>query len=140
MGLRMKGLELEVTSAGNPCDQTVRVEGSIEVEDTIRGARFAGTTAGLTYTTRRVLDGVFETALEGNIDIDCLGTVSMATIERLALGPRCPLGGEMELSIDGATSATSSFTLDGLFLDYQSDGSIDFESATCGRDSLSVCM
>ncbi len=140
VGMILSRLEVDVTSEGNPCESSVTAVGGIEVDDRARGARFAGTTRGLRFMTRRALDGILEVSLDGMLDFDCLGEVRVTTAERLALGAACPFEGELGVSIDGGGSATARFTRDGLALDYLGDGTIDLESASCGAETMSVCM
>ncbi len=140
VGMVLSRLDVDVASSGNPCESFVTVVGGIDVDDRARGARFSGTTDGLRFETRRALDGVFEVSLDGAMDFDCLGVVRVTTAEHVALGASCPLEGKLGVSIEGGGSATARFTADGLALDYEADGTVDLESASCGADSMKVCM
>jgi hypothetical protein len=140
LSMRTRGLVLEVSSSGNPCDESVALAGRIEIDDAVRGARFEADTDDLVVSIRRALDGVFEVALDGDVGFDCIGPVGIGTSQRMALVARCPTEGEIALTIGDERAVAASFDLGGLSLDYDGDGASDFTSATCGADSQRVCM
>jgi hypothetical protein len=137
--IRARNLALDVSSSGNPCDESVAVRGRIDVDDAVRGARFEANTDGLSVSIRRALDGVIEVALDGDVTFDCVGPVGIATEERLALAVRCPVEGELALTI-GDESPVARFGIHGLSLDYDGDGASELTSASCSADSQRVCM
>jgi len=139
LAMQLNRLELTVESAGNPCTEDVRASGRMDVTDLIRGSRFVADFEELGMLSSRAFDGVPEVTLTGAVDFDCLGRIDYSTAEPLALFSSCPSGGVLRIAGGGRDPAQASFSLDGIAIDYDGDGSDDFAAAACGRDSLAVC-
>ncbi len=139
--VRLHRVAIDITSQGNPCEETATIAGHLDISDALRGSRFIAGLDGFQLTQFRALDNFIEVDLSGDIDIDCLGSMRLSTRERLILtGDSCPLDGQLRMQIGGDRDSTAEFAPNGLHLDYDGNGSIDLEVPTCGFESLVVCQ
>lgn len=138
--LHMRSVEVDVSSAGSPCDEISLITGEIDVSDEIRGTRFIAELAGVRHMSFRGSSGDFEVALDGQVNFDCTGAVRIATERRLILSGSCPIDGEIELERDGNARSLASFSRDGIRLDYDGDGVADLQSPGCAAEVLEACM
>jgi len=141
MTLRMQGVAVEVSSQGDPCDEAAVVDGLIDVSDRSRGARFVADLRAAHFMHRRVPGGASEMAIDGVVDIDCVGEVLLSTSARLVLdGGSCPADGTLAITVGGGATSSLRFGPSGMQLDYDGDGVADRTAPTCGSESLEVCM
>ncbi len=138
--MRIDALEVDVSSAGNPCREAIIAGGRVDIRDVGRGSRFVTAFESLQATRARGLDGFDEVSIDGTLDIDCLGQVRLRSNTPLALSGACPAEGSLDISIDGGSTAAATFSPAGLSMDYDGDGSEDFASQSCSADTVNVCM
>lgn len=141
MTLRMQGVAVEVSSQGDPCDEAAVVDGVIDATDRYRGARFVADLRAARFMHRRVSGGASEMAIDGIVDIDCVGEVFLSTSARLALdGASCPSDGTLALAVGVGATSSLWFGSSGMQLDYDGDGVAEHAAPTCGSESIEVCI
>ena len=133
-------LDLDVSSAGQPCRDTISAMGRVDVNDLDRGSRFVADLDGLTIGHMREVGGLAELTLDGSFDVDCLGRIELSSLAPITLSGVCPATGSFELSVADGAPATATYSGDGLTIDYDRNGVEDFTSPSCTADTLATCM
>jgi hypothetical protein len=125
---------LTLRSTGTPCRQTVALAGQAEITDRIGDHSFAVRNGDVEIGL-----GDGQASMHGNLIIDCIGQVGIATTVQLA-GTPCPTAGGLSLQLPGDVAAGASFGPAGeLAIDYDADGRADATLPTCRDRSLARC-
>jgi hypothetical protein len=128
----VQALAIEVRSAGEPddCTVTAALRGSVTSADFREGTQF-GIDLGDLQIVQPPPDGALLLELNGTVGTDCLGPVTLSTVEPLRVEPgdTCFTAGRLDYQFKGTASTT--YTESGLDLDFGADGSVDQHFATC---------
>ncbi|MGH7787347.1 MAG: hypothetical protein ACRERC_10805, partial [Candidatus Binatia bacterium] len=129
------------TQVAEECQGTVTLTGAISAAD-FRG----GTQATIDLTDFHVVqvpqeDGTVLLQLNGTAGTDCLGDVTLSTIEplRARRGGRCFTAGRLETQLAGRTASSTYGDGGGLDLDFDADGSPDQHFAACTDVPMDQC-
>jgi hypothetical protein len=126
-------LEITVGSTGEPdaCTVTAALNGSLTSDDFRVGTQFR-----TDFTDLRVVQssqvGTHLLELNGTVGTDCLGDVTLSTVEpvRVAPGDTCFTAGRLQAQPEGGTVSVT-YADSGLDLDFGADGSVDLHFAAC---------
>ncbi|MDX2170536.1 MAG: hypothetical protein SF182_25915 [Deltaproteobacteria bacterium] len=139
----LEGVEIAVgaTPRGDRCVAGATLAGAVSAAD------FVAATASLSgFTDLQVVedpqdDGSVRMQVQGSVDADCTGRVTLATVEplRLERAKRCFSGGRLEAEL-GAGRVAATYGAGGtLDLDVDADGAPDQHFATCTEVPLDQC-
>jgi hypothetical protein len=125
-------LAIEVSSTGEPdaCTVSAALRGSVTSADLQAGTQFSTDLTGV-QVVQPPQAGALLLTVDGTVDTDCLGHVTVSTIEplRIVPGDTCFTAGRLESRGDRTASVT--YTESGVNLDLDADGSVDQHFATC---------
>ena len=125
-------LAIEVSSTGerDACTVSAALRGSVTSADLQAGTQFSTDLTGV-QVVQPPQAGAQLLEVDGTVDTDCLGHVTVSTIEplRIVPGDTCFTAGRLESLGDRTASVT--YTESGLDLDLDADGSVDQHFATC---------
>jgi hypothetical protein len=134
-------LEIVVGSTGQPdsCTVTAALNGSLTSADFRAGTQFSTDLTDL-HVVQPPQAGALLLALNGTVGTDCLGVVTLSTIEplRVAPGDTCFTGGRLQAQREGGTVAVT-YADSGLDLDFGADGSVDQHFAACTDVPVDQC-
>jgi hypothetical protein len=130
----IRALEIAVGSTGEPtaCTVTAALNGSLTSADFLVGTQFR-----TVFTDFQVVQpfqaGALLLRLNGTVGTDCLGDVTLSTIEpvRIASGDTCFTAGRLETKLGDGTALVTYAESAGLDVDLGADGSVDRHFATC---------
>lgn len=127
-----QGLSLNQTSAGTPCERSMVVDGDLEVDDRANGIRYSQTLNGVTLSYIEANDTA-QVEINGNLDNDCVGFLSLTTIEPLHLrnATDCPTGGILSIATQSRTSEVRFDAQGAVSIDYNSDGQFELVASNC---------
>jgi hypothetical protein len=129
----VRALAMEVGSTGEPddCTITVALRGSVSSADFRVRTQFSADLTDL-QIVQPPQAGALLLGLNGTVGADCLGDVTLSTVEPLQVAPgdTCFTAGRLDAAfMDGTTSVT--YAESGLDLDFGADGSVEQHFATC---------
>ena len=114
------------------CSVGAQLDGEIDSADFLSGAQFF-----TEYSEFRIVqvprDDTLYVGLEGTFFSDCLGDVTVATLEPLQITPDnpCITGGLLQTELEGGSSIIGYTPDGGLELDFGADGSVDERFDSC---------
>ncbi len=127
-------LEIAVSSTQEPdgCAVAAALNGSVTAADFRVGTQF---TTDLTdfHVVQHPQAGALFLGLNGTVGTDCLGDVTLSTIEplRVAPGDPCFTSGRLEAQLQDGTVSATYMERGRLDLDFGADGSVDQHFVTC---------
>jgi hypothetical protein len=122
------------------CIAQQTVNGALTVDDSATGRHFFETARNFVITSHQS-DNIHVLTENGTLTLDCLGAAGFSTVEPLRIAPpvSCPFAGVVDVRLpDGSVSRTR-FTPDGVAFDFNSDGKIDKQVASCVDPTLAQC-
>ena len=129
----VSALAMEVRSTGVPddCTVTAALRGSVTSADFRVGTQFSTDFTGL-QIVQPPQAGALLLGLNGTVGSDCLGQVTLSTVEplRLAPGDICFTAGRLNVPVEGGTVSVT-YAESGLDLDFGADGSVEQHLASC---------
>jgi hypothetical protein len=134
-------LEIVVGSTGQPdaCTVTAALNGSVTSADFLAGTQFS-----TAFTDFDVVQppqaGALLLGLNGTLGTDCLGEVTLSTVEPLQVAPgaTCFTAGRLNAQAAGGTVSVT-YGESGLDLDFGADGSAEQHFATCTDVPVDEC-
>ena len=135
-------LEIAVGSTGQPdsCTVTAALNGSVTSADFRAGTQF-----DTDFTDFHVVQppeaGALLLGLNGTLGTDCLGAVTLSTIEPLRIAPAntCFSAGRLNAQLDNGTVSVTYTESGGLDLHFGAGGSVDQHFATCADVPVDEC-
>jgi hypothetical protein len=127
-------LQIAVSSTHESAGCTVAgaLTGSLTGADFRVGSQFSADFADFHFNQVPQAD-TLDLAVSGTVGTDCLGAVTLSTVEplRVAPGDTCFTGGRLEAQLADGTVSMTSTESGGLDLDFGADGSVDQRFASC---------
>jgi hypothetical protein len=135
-------LQIEAGSTQEPdgCTVAAALRGSMTNADFRAGTQF--TTDFTDFHAVQVPQaGALSLGLNGIVGTDCLGDVTLSTVEpvRVASGDTCFTAGRLEMQLGDGTASVTYTESAGLDLDFGADGSIDQHFAGCTDVPTDTC-
>jgi hypothetical protein len=136
-------LEMAVGSTQEPdgCTIAAALRGSLTSSDPRGGTQFTAHFSDY-HVAQHPEAAALLLELNGTVGIDCLGHVTLSTVEplRVAPGDTCLTGGHIEVQFGEDDVVAATFTESGeVDLDFGADGGIDQHFATCVELSADKC-
>jgi hypothetical protein len=115
------------------------VNGFLSGTDARAGTQF-GTELGGLRVVETPAKGALSLELDGAVAIDCVGQVTLSTIEplRVSRGEECFAGGSLNVGL-GDAAVLVSYAGAGVDLDFAADGSFDQHFASCSDVPADQC-
>jgi hypothetical protein len=114
------------------CAVAATIDGGLQSSDFVAGTDFGADFSAFTVTERPQASDLFLT-LDGTVASDCLGDITLTTLDPLKLdrGSECLGVGRLRTEVDGDTAAITFTAGGGLDIDVGEDGSVDARFASC---------
>lgn len=122
------------------CAVEARLNGVLTSNDFNAGVDFTAEYSEFAVSQLPTDDGLL-LGLDGTVSTDCVGDVTVQTLEplRLPAGAECPTGGSLEALVSGGSATVNYTASGGVELDYGSDGSIDDTFDSCEELTSDTC-
>jgi hypothetical protein len=135
-------VSLQVSSSGEPCNLLeVTAKGRLDLTDRLNDRRFSAAFTSTNATFRKAADQTETSALDGPMTVDCLGTVTFATVEPLQQSADgCAVAGQLLVVLaDGTNGRVVFLASGGVAFDYNADGTPDMTVSDCHDPSVHQC-
>jgi hypothetical protein len=122
------------------CEVTAEINGTIEVQDSLTGSDVTSSFSAFGVAQAHTGNDV-ALAYQGTINTNCLGEVTVGTIEGLHLhqDDPCPIGGSVRLDLAAGSSIVTFTPTGGVELDFGADGSVDERFDRCEQLQVQQC-
>jgi hypothetical protein len=141
-------IAVDSTQEPNGCTIDAALNGSVTNADVRVGTQFATDFTNF-HVVQHPQAGALLLELNGTVGTDCLGHVTLSTIEpvRIASGATCFTAGRLQAQLGDETASVTYTGSGGVDLDFGADGSVDqhFASCTdvpadkCGISAVALC-
>ena len=133
-------IAVDSTQEPNGCTIDAALRGSMTNADVRAGSQFTTTFTDF-HVDQHPQAGVLFLGLNGTVDTDCLGNVTLSTIEpvRIAPGATCFTAGRLETRFGDGTASVTYTESAGLDFDFGADGSVDQHFDTCTDVPVDKC-
>jgi hypothetical protein len=125
----------------NYCQVAAQIDGTIVSSDFNAQTQFQDQFTAFQVLQVPAANGLF-LSYDGTVDTDCVGEVTMRTLEPLLVqsADDCPIGGRLRTEVGGDTATVSYTGGGGLELDFGSDGSVEQRFDRCTELPAEPCM
>ncbi len=147
--LRAASLVVQRDARPSPCTLRLEVNGNLDTDDRIDKERFAQALRAFVLTEAAGPNGETAFTQDGEMGVDCLGGLRFDTKTGSGEGGplrfpddgRCPIGGEIVLSVNSAPSPRFIYNPNGgVGFDFDGDGRIDKTNSRCRTGALATCQ
>ncbi|MFN0152191.1 MAG: hypothetical protein ACKVU1_15925 [bacterium] len=142
LSLVANNLLVAVSSVGSPCVVTLRIDGSLSVDDAAGERAVSQSYDDFVMTFTEMPNVRFGFTLDGSIDVECVGRVTFDTIEQVIFigAAECPADGLVEVTLENGTKARIGFTTaGGIEFDQGADGSVETTFPSCHHNDIEDC-
>ncbi len=141
-GYAYHNLVVETFTAPNPaaCITQKKFNGILSADDQVLGRSFSETLRDFVVTDQQ-LAAQRIVSESGTLASDCLGAAKFKTLEPLHIltGNPCPTAGVLEVTLPDGTITRTQYSPNGVAFDFNGDGQIDKQVASCLDPMLAQC-